>query len=286
MFDVSLLIPDGIIWLLLACSVISIFINPKYWPYTLSITLTSAFLLERLTLIGVLAIVIGLGVAAFSKKLTGKWLVTAHCAVLVWAAALVLHLIPGFDNLQILDNVVTGPDSIPFTLYLNIDKPMVIFGLLLLVPTMLAPKMLGQPREITLLKLSVLVSLLVLLPALATMLTLVRPELSLPEWLWVFALNNLLFTCVAEEALFRGYIQKLLTQRFNHWIGITIASILFGLAHFAGGPLFILIAGCAGVLYGLTYYWTGRLSMAISVHFGFNLIHLIFFTYPLAASAS
>lgn len=281
MFNISLLMPDGIIWLLLACCVASLFINARYWPYLLSVTLVSAYLLERLTLVAALFVLVGLGVAALAQKLSGKWLVTVHCAVLVWAIALVLHLVPGFYNLHILDKVATGPDSIPFTMYLNLDKPMIIFGLLLLVPTML-----GQPQNITPIKIAALVTLFILLPAMANVLALVRPEFSLPEWLWVFMLNNLLFTCVAEEVLFRGYIQRLLTQRFNHWVGIGVASVLFGLAHFAGGPLFILVAGCAGVLYGLAYYWSGRLSIAIGIHFGFNFIHLTLFTYPLATTVN
>jgi len=281
MFDTSLLIPDGIIWLLLACSVASLFISHKYWPYLLSATLFSACFLDRISLSAALFIIVGLGIAALSKKVTGKWLIAVHCVVLIWSITLILHLIPGFNNLQILDNVVTGPKSSPFTLYLNLDKPMIIFALLLLVPSIQ-----GQPRQITRLKIAMLTAALLLLPAMANELALVSPEFSLPEWLWIFVLNNLLFTCVAEEALFRGYIQHLLSQRFNHWIGIGIASLLFGLAHFSGGPLFILVAGCAGILYGLTYYWTGRISMAVCIHFGFNLIHLVFFTYPLASTVN
>lgn len=276
MFDSSLLFPDALIWLLLASSITSLFINTRYWPFLLSLALLLAFWLDRLTPAAALFSLIGLGAAAFSKKLVGRWRALAHFGVILWGAALALHLVPGFGNLLVLDKVVSGPDSIPFTMYLNLDKPLITFGLFLLVPGMLV-----QHREISLSKVAVLAGLFVLTPTLAALFRLVRPEFSFPEWIWLFAFNNLLFTCVAEEALFRGYIQNLLTQRFNHWIGISVASILFGLAHFAGGPLFILVAGCAGILYGLTYHWTGRLSLAIGVHFGFNLMHLIFFTYPL-----
>ncbi|OLQ71341.1 hypothetical protein BIT28_02795 [Photobacterium proteolyticum] len=271
------MIPDGLVWLLLACSITGLFINnTRYWPFFLAIALSLAFWLERLTPVAAIFSLIGLGIAAFSKNLAGKWLALAHFGVILWGTALALHLVPGFGNLLILDKVVSGPDSIPFTMYLNLDKPLIIFGLFLLVPGML-----GQHREISLSKVAVLAGLFVLTPTLAALLMLVRPEFSFPEWIWVFAFNNLLLTCVAEETLFRGYVQNLLTQRFNHWIGISVASMLFGLAHFAGGPLFILVAGFAGALYGLTYHWTGRLSMAVGVHFGFNLFHLVFFTYPL-----
>ena len=280
MFNSSVLVPDGITWLLLATSVVSLFINQKYWPYLLSATLATGYWQDRLSLMAILVIITGLGIAALARKVPGKWKVLLHSMVLAWAIALALHLIPGFNNILVLNKVLTGPHSVPFTMYLNLDKPMIIFALLLLVPGML-----GNPRPLTIKQYAVLASGLLLLPAMAFGLGLVRAELSLPDWLWVFALNNLLFTCVAEEALFRGYIQRLLSQRFNHWVGIAVASLLFGLAHFAGGPLFILVAGCAGALYGLTYYWTGRLSLAIAIHFGFNLIHLVFFTYPIASPA-
>lgn len=276
MFDSSLLFPDALIWLLLACSIVSLFITPRFWPFLLSFVLLLALWLERLTPIATAIILVGLGIAASSKRLAGKWRASAHFTVILWGAALALHLTPGFGNLLVLDKVISGPDSIPFTMYLNLDKPLIIFGLYLLVPGMLS-----QHRDISLSKVAILVGLFALTPTLAALFRLIRPEFSFPEWIWLFAFNNLLFTCVAEEVLFRGYVQNLLTQRFSHWIGIGVASTLFGLAHFAGGPLFILVAGCAGILYGLTYYWTGRLSLAIGVHFGFNLVHLVFFTYPL-----
>lgn len=122
----------------------------------------------------------------------------------------------------------------------------------------------------------------ILLPLLAFLFSLVKPEFKLPEWWWVFAFNNLLFTCVAEEVLFRGYIQRQLGQYVPPLVAIAIASILFGLAHFSGGLLFVLVATLAGGLYGLTYLWTGKLSAAVLIHFAFNFVHFVFFTYPIA----
>jgi membrane protease YdiL (CAAX protease family) len=112
----------------------------------------------------------------------------------------------------------------------------------------------------------------------------IAPEFSLPQWWWIFALNNLLFTCVAEEALFRGLIQQYLVGKFGSMAGITLAALLFGMAHFSGGLLLIFFSGLAGLGYGLIFYWTGRLWFAIGVHFLFNFGHFIFFTYPLLNS--
>jgi uncharacterized protein len=55
------------------------------------------------------------------------------------------------------------------------------------------------------------------------------------------------------------------------------------MAHLAGGPLLVGFATLAGLCYGLAFHWSGRLSIAIAVHFLFNFAHLALFTYPLAS---
>jgi membrane protease YdiL (CAAX protease family) len=109
-----------------------------------------------------------------------------------------------------------------------------------------------------------------------------------PKWphvipLW--ALNNLLLVCVAEEAFFRGYVQQGLTtllgqRRYATWLGLGVAALLFGLAHFAAGPAMMAIAAVAGLGYGMAYQRGGLLA-AILAHFALNALHLILFTYPM-----
>lgn len=292
MFHLNDLWPDGLIWLLLAITVLSVFIRPKVWPHLLAATGLVAFVLERVSPMALVIIAIGLGIAKLSQRQTGIYKIACHSVVILWAATLVLHLVPGFDNLLVLDKAFTGSGSIPFTMYLNLDKPLIVFALLLLMPDMLkltnpissAKKTSTQPQltQLHLTQKILLAALFIALPFFAWGVGIVEPEFSLPPWLWVFVINNLIFTCVAEEALFRGYIQNGLSKRFNPYVGIFLASLLFGFAHFSGGGLFIAIAALAGLLYGLTYYWTGRLIYAVLIHFGFNLVHLLLFTYPMA----
>ncbi|MBY5946346.1 CPBP family intramembrane glutamic endopeptidase [Photobacterium rosenbergii] len=277
MFYLNDLWPDGLIWLLFAMSVLSVFLRPQAWPILLSLTGLTAFFLERVSLTALAIILAGLLIAKLSQRQVGAGKILCHIMVIIWSVCFTIHLVSGFDNLLILDNALTGSNSIPFTMYLNLDKPLIIFGLLLLSPTMLS-----HTTASTRSQLAILGSLFVAVPLLAWATGIVEPELSMPDWIWVFIINNLLFTCVAEEALFRGYIQRGLCQRFSPTIGILTASILFGMAHFAGGILFILVATLAGILYGLTYYWSGKLAYAILIHFAFNLVHLMFFTYPMA----
>jgi hypothetical protein len=63
---------------------------------------------------------------------------------------------------------------------------------------------------------------------------------------------------------------------------IAVTSVLFGLVHFAGGPLLIGAATLAGVGYGIAYARTRRIEAAVLAHFSLNAIHFLGFTYPYA----
>lgn len=272
-------LPDALIWGALALAVLLCLARQqKPGLILLGITLLMALWLERLSPLALLISLAGLLLAWQTPRLPMPWRGGALALVLIWAIALTLHLIPGFDNLRVLDKVQAGPASVPFTLYLNLDKPLLFFGLLLAWPALLGPGGVIQWRKLLLLSLP----LATLLP-LAWQLGALRPEVGLPHWWWLFALNNLLFTCVAEEALFRGFIQQAITLRSRAWVGILVASLLFGAAHLAGGPLLMLFAALAGACYGLAFQLSGRLSVAILLHFLFNFAHLALFTYPLAS---
>lgn len=77
-----------------------------------------------------------------------------------------------------------------------------------------------------------------------------QPEVTVPNWWWLFALNNLLLTCVAEEAFFRGYVQQAVSMRFGSMVGVTVASLLFGVAHIHGGFLLVVFATLSGAAMG------------------------------------
>jgi membrane protease YdiL (CAAX protease family) len=220
----------------------------------------------------------GLLLAWRTPSLPKPWRALSRGLLLLWAIALMLHVIPGVHNLKVLDQVLASPTSTPFNLYLNLDKPLIFFGLLLAWPTLLGGGGHVRWRALTLLSLPLTMLLL-----LAWLCGAIKPDIGLPDWWWLFILNNLLLTCVAEEALFRGVIQQEITIRRGPWYGIVSASVLFGIAHVTGGPLLMLFAALAGACYGLAFQVSGRLSVAILFHAAFNLAHLTFFTYPLAS---
>ena len=271
--------PSIWIWVPLALATLAGLLGqPKTSYGLLAAAIFGALLEERLSLQALATVLIGLGVAFFAPRQDSVWKkAIAYGFVLIWSLAMFAHLLPGFANLKVLHSVVSGPQSVPFNMHLNLDKPLVFFALLLAYPVLL-----GQAKTVNLKVLLASSALLIVLLPIATGTGAIRPELTLPDWWWLFALNNLLFTCVAEEALFRGFIQQSLTRRFGWVAGVVVASLLFGLAHFAGGITLVLFATLAGLGYGLMFHFTGRLSVAVTAHFLFNFAHLIFFTYPVA----
>ncbi|WP_429099977.1 CPBP family intramembrane glutamic endopeptidase [Aeromonas rivipollensis] len=272
-------LPDTLIWLALGLAVLFCLARQqRSGLILLGVALLTALWLERLSPVAALVSLAGLLLAWRTPGLPQPWRGVALTLVLLWAMALTLHLVPGFDNLKVLDRVQAGPASVPFTLYLNLDKPLIFFGLLLAWPALLGPggTMRWRPLALLMLPLAALLITAWLLGAL-------KPEVGLPHWWWLFAFNNLVFTCVAEEALFRGFIQQGVASRSKPWLGLLVASLLFGAAHLAGGPLLVLFAALAGVCYGLAFQLSGRLSVAILLHFLFNFAHLALFTYPLAS---
>lgn len=251
--------------------------QPKPGFTLLGMALLLALWLERITPTALLVTLAVLLLAWRLPSLPKQGRILAWVALQVWAVALTLHLVPGFNNLKVLDQALAGPDSIPFNMYLNLDKPLLFFGLLLACPTLL-----GQGGTIRWRPLALLILPLGALLVIAWQLGALKPEVALPNWWWLFALNNLLFTCVAEEALFRGVIQQRLADRSRPWIAIVVGALLFGAIHLPGGPLLALFATLAGCCYGLAFQLSRRLTVAILIHFAFNFAHLALFTYPLA----
>jgi len=294
------LIPLLFPWLCLVITIIVTFVKPKLWPYGLFFTLVSGLIYNAIDLVG-LGVITLLFILAFfankyseqtlNKDLVNTWQKIVKTVLLlvvvIGCIALAAHLLPGFNNLHVLSNVEKSLNSMPFSLFLNFDKPMILFVLLILYPSILMKnksvsiKLLGKDSTNKLrLSLVVFVSF-ILIFTLALSLSLISFEPQLPSWWWLFALNNLLLTCVMEEVFFRGFIQTKLTKAFNPIVGLVIASLLFGIAHFAGGLSYVLVATLAGFLYGFVYLNTGRLWLAIVIHFVLNMVHVYLFTYPL-----
>lgn len=205
-----------------------------------------------------------------------------HALFVALAIALSMHWLPGFHNLRVIGPVRFTPDAVPFTMYLNLDKPLIGFWLLLVMPWVRSSQ--GLRASLLYGAIGSMVTAAVCLAvALALGLVAWAPKWPADGWLWV--LNNLLLVTLTEEALFRGYIQGGLTRIFRAWrwgsaLALCVAAGSFGMAHIAGGWQWIVLGSVAGIGYGLAYRF-GGLSAAIMAHFGLNVMHFALFAYPM-----
>ena len=208
-----------------------------------------------------------------------------NLAALVLILALGAHLIPAFHNLLVLDNVMISDNGALFSMRLNFDKALA--GLLILGIT--HRRLSAKAQWLNLLEITVpyafLLGMVVLLFAWSAGKITFDPKLPLGSPIWL--VNNLLFVCMAEEALFRGFVQKKLMAVWSKyswgvWLAVGTASLLFGAAHYAGGAALVLTATVAGMGYGWLYYRTDSIEASIVAHFLLNLLHFFFFTYPFA----
>ncbi|KIC11969.1 hypothetical protein RA19_04925 [Leisingera sp. ANG-M1] len=269
----------------------------------------AAFMMAKghLSIAGLALIGTGLGAAALLPRLTGRAAVAGHGLLILGCLTLGMHIVPGVHNLLILDQITSGPDSAPYSLHLNLDKPLVFFALLLAWPPLLqfylrpaARRAAPSPppgralrthpgsgaalpaKQLPSSNLAILAGLLLLTAVfpLALAAGALQLEPGLPAWTLLWILSNLLLTCLAEEAFFRGYIQQGLTRRFGAAAGIIAASLLFGFAHIGAGPAVAAFATLLGLACGLGYWGSGRFRIPVLMHFAFNLAHLLLFTYP------
>lgn len=206
------------------------------------------------------------------------WNKVIYILLFVISIMMMLHIALGFYNPKLLNQVNLSTDSTAYSLYLNFDKGILAFALLWFISK--APKPFAKQRLFSVMAVSTLITFV-----LAVTMSVIAPSLKLPAFLPIWLLTNILIACTVEEAFFRGLIQQPLThscvkRHISPLWAVGFVGVLFGLAHFGGGPSYMLLATIIGSAYGYSYYLTGQLRYAIGFHCGFNLIHLIFFTYP------
>lgn len=118
---------------------------------------------------------------------------------------------------------------------------------------------------------------------LALIFNFVKFDYKFHSYFFLWALNNLFIVSMAEEVLFRGFIQahlstlKLPYPKIN---AIVIAALGFGALHWTAGIFYVIYATIAGIMYGFIYEKSGNIIFNIISHFLLNLVHIVFFTYP------
>jgi membrane protease YdiL (CAAX protease family) len=274
-------------YLFLTFSIISLFINKKYktWIPLFLTSLSLAYIINRVN-IDAIFIIAFFAISIYILQNKHYHILIRYIFgffVLTVSILLFTHNITGFENWKIIDNITLSDSSLPYSLYLNFDKA--IIGLFIIA---LSIKTINNKQEwLKMLKTVIPLTVLALLTiySLAYIMNFVAIDIKFSNILFIWMFANLFFTCVAEEAFFRGFLQKNLQNKLSNFkygnaISLMLISLIFGLAHFAGGLNYIILSTVAGLFYGYAYQKTKNIEASILMHFVINLGHIIFFSYP------
>ncbi len=259
--------------------------------FSISILLgLSAGSIDYIALLSI-AIIGGLTYFFYQKKLSPIARVFLFISIFAVTILIFLHKMPGFSNWQVYPEIKLSEKSASFPFWLNFDKPLIAFFLLLFAYSPLTK--LAEYKDIIKKSFPFLLGLIVVLFVFGTALQYVVFDPKLPSFdvTFLWAIKMLFFTALVEEFFFRFFIQNnviLVFKKFKHGqlIGLLLSSLLFGLFHFSGGISFVFLAFISGLIYGGVYLKTKRLESAILVHFVVNFMHFIFFSYPYFVGAS
>jgi len=274
---------------LLAMSFLLAFFQRSEAILTLSIGITTAFAYYQKLI--TLKAVIFMGIFACISLLYFR-VSKLHTAIkgilfIVLAAMLygvIFHIVPGFHNLLLFNQIKLSALSKPYSMYLNFDKA--ITALILYNMSVLHKferSLTNKDMQQTLLFLVVCI-IVILGPAFGINYVKFDPKLHSSIFLW--SVNNLFFVCMADAIIFNGFLQNVFKrsmapQMTTIYLHVILAAIFFGLTHYRGGGwIYVGLATVCGLFYGSAYERTNRLLSPVIVHFGLNLCHYIFFTYP------
>ncbi|WP_409281507.1 CPBP family intramembrane glutamic endopeptidase [Pseudomonas defluvii] len=238
----------------------------------------------QLTLAALPGLILLLCAAALVQRPRSRWLkACGHGLFVLLAAGLALHWLPGFNSAKVIDAQRLSTDAAPYSMYLNLDKPLIAFWILLACPWMLVGTRNTSTSVLAIASMTTVTAIACLGSAHLLGIVAWAPKWPTQGWLWVA--NNLLLVSLTEEVLFRGYIQGGVQHLLKHRehgqrLALLLAAGIFGLAHLGGGWQWVVLASIAGAGYGLVYRHGGLLAAVVS-HFALNLLHFSLFTYPM-----
>ncbi len=281
--DFAYALPYLLLWVALG---FAMFAGPRLaGPIFLALSLAAGVVAGIVDWVGVavLALFAGSCLAAVRTELSKAQRALSWGAVVILAVALATHQMPGIHNVLVLDGVSVSALSAEYTLYWNYDKG---FAGVVLYSVCVQPQESTPWKRVIVVTGTAAVLTGVVVGVSATAAGFVAWDLKWPAILAVWVPANLLLTCVAEETFFRGVLQR----HLGWWLrgrvsepalaALLVGAVAFGVAHFAGGTTYVVLATIAGIGYGAAYHLTGRVEAAIVVHFLLNLSHLVLFSYP------
>ena len=288
-FALDSLTTASIVPAFLMLTLLSCWFLPRSISWLLAgVTVVAGLWLHVLTVIALLPLALMfVSVWHFSSQWhQGRQAWLSGAAFVVLAFLLATHRFPGFHNILIWDQPVK-PDSIPFNFFLNVDKPWPALAILLFftVPDqglLQSPRQWRQAARLALLPIALL---LVVITGLAWLFGFIRLQPGLTEITGLFLLSNLLLTSVVEGVMLRGFLQRLLMQKFGqHGLGLgaalAIPAMIFGLTFYSSGFAYMGVVFIANLFYGWIYLRSNSLEMSVLGQWLLNTVLFLFFTYP------
>jgi membrane protease YdiL (CAAX protease family) len=255
------------------------------WPLLFVAAVVAGLFSGHVAWVGVMALAAFAILVYFAKQpLPSRALrAIAGALVIIGSLALGMHFVPGFHHAVLIPAVKISAEAPPYNLHASFDKASVGLFLVALMSHRVNSR--SEWRPVLGRTLPIVLATTACVITAGAALAFVRPDPKLSQYAPIFLATNLLFTCVTEEAFFRGFLQerlaaRLKSVRFGSFIAVVSAGILFGLAHFAGGLTYVLLASIAGIGYGWAYASTKRIEAAILTHISVNAVHFFGFTYP------
>lgn len=193
------------------------------------------------------------------------------------------QLVPGFSNQPVVSDIVISEGAGPMRINLRLDAGSA--GLMLLY--YYAPRMSSFAELKSIWRPTLVCAVLTVFIVLGAAFAIgyVQVDVKVPSFTALHLVRIALWTCPLEETFFRAVVQGSLARLCDargwpRWPAVLLASVLFGVAHVAGGPIIVFLASVAGFGYGIAYQLTRRIESAMGVHFLVNALHFLLLTYP------
>lgn len=244
------------------------------------------FFLGKIELIG-LAIIsvcwVSIRGFAISQNVVFKLVFLVLLACIAYGIS--FHMLPGFNNILLLENYLSGEGAATTNRYLNFDKG---FLMLFLLDYYIRNKQSAKLMPAISFSIFLSIITMAILAGIAMNAGFVKLSPKIPPMItsWIF-LN--LLVALSEEALFRGFLQNYMEKYLNKLLGrkleyivIFLVALIFTITYHKGGYMLMSLCFIAGIAYGLAFVKTKRIEASILTHFMVNLLHILFFTHPYA----
>lgn len=253
------------------------------WLVVYLLATASAVAAGAVTTIGLLALAVLFGIAWLAHRAAG---LARFSLILVFAAlaiALSIRAVPGVGQVVSQDAPRIASQHPAFAHGLDVGKASI--GLLLFA--LLVPRVstLAEARQMWRPTLALGLAGTAVTVGAAIVLGWLRFEPKLPPGAIVFLASNLIFTCIAEESVFRGLLQEgmhRVAERWQHpWMNsgvVALSAVLFGAAHARGGLHYVVLATLGGATNALAYAKARKVEASAITHFTLNAAHFVLFT--------